>query len=132
MCHITTSPTKAPRPKWGVLYALVGVGLALFTVVDILSPPVGWRTLMDCVLSLVVFGTMAAWVRWNRVALAQADWCDCAAEQGAGRVFHSHPMARPVAQPTKRVPLRVHQGDLGKVDPMEGEELECSVTSDHP
>ncbi len=132
MCHITTSPTKAPWPKWGVLYALVGVGLALFAVVDILSPPGGWRTLMDCVLSLVVFGTMAAWVRWNRVALAQADWCDCPAEQVTARAFHSQPLARPVRQPTELLPLRLHQIGLGNGDFVEEEEVECLGRSDRP
>lgn len=122
MCHITTSPTKAPRPKWGVLYALVGVGLALFAVVDILSPPGGWRTLMDCIALVVIFGTMGTWVRLKRVALAQADWCDCFAEQVRAAVRHSQPLARQVK----------HQMQSLKVNSVEGEKVECLVTSDQP
>ncbi len=131
MCHITTSPTKAPRPKWGVLNALVGVGLALLTVVDTLSPPGGWRTLTDCIALVVIFGTMGTWVRLNRVALAQADWCDCRAEQATLRVVYSRPVAQAVTQHTECVPLSLHVG-FGNVHSAEGEKEECLVTSDQP
>lgn len=132
MCDVTASATKCTRPKWGVLYALVGVALALFGVVDILSPPGGWRALMDGLAAVVLCGAMAAWVRANRRALAQVDWCACTAEKTIVRVFHPQPRARPVAQPVKGVPLRVHQVALGEADSGQEKEAECSVTSDLP
>lgn len=121
MCDTTASSTKRTRPRWGLLYALSGVGLALFAVLDTLSPPGGWRTLMDGFAAVVLCAAIAAWVRANRGALAQADWCACAAQQTTVRVFHPQPRVWPIAQPTKHVPLRVHQ-----------EEAACSVTSGQP
>lgn len=122
MCDVTASSSKSTRPRWGLLYALVSAGLALFAVVDTLSPPGGWRTVMHGFAAVVLCGAMAAWVRANRRALAQADWCACAAERTTVRVFHPEARARPLAHPTKRVPLGAHPE----------EEAECLVTSDLP
>lgn len=130
MCDVAASSAKSTRPKWSVLYALVSVGLALFAVVDTLSPPGGWRTLIHGFAAVVLCGGMAAWVRANRRALAQAGWCTCAAEKTTVRVFHPQPRARALAQPTKRVPPRVHPVALGQADPVHEKEAECSVTSD--
>ncbi len=130
MCDITASTSQAPRPKWWLLYALLAVVLALFAAVAIVSPAGGWRTLAQCVSVVVIFGAMAAWVRSNRVALDQADWCACAAEKVTVRVIHSHPVAPEPVQPAERVPVRLQQVGLHKVHPVEPEEAECVSTLD--
>jgi len=59
-----------PRPAWGWLYAVFPLTILLFALVDLVPETSGWRILTETIAVLVVFGTLAAWVRSNRSALA--------------------------------------------------------------
>jgi hypothetical protein len=92
MCDVTARSGGArtiTRPQWGRLYGLVSLPLAALTAVQLVVPPGALRTMAGCGLVLVVFATMALWVRLNRAALDQQDWCDCAWEKVTVRVIPS-------------------------------------------
>jgi len=61
---------SSPRPRWGWLYGIVAVVGGLLTVVEVAIPDGLARRAFECIATLAVFGTMAVWVRVNRVALA--------------------------------------------------------------
>lgn len=58
------------KPAWWLLYALLPVGAALLVAADVAAPSAGWRTFMECLVSLAILGAIALWLRANRVALA--------------------------------------------------------------
>ena len=76
------------RPRWGLLYGVVFGGLAALTLVDVDAAASG-RTVLDCVMAGAVFLGIACWIRANRVALDQQDWCECAADTLTMRVITS-------------------------------------------
>ncbi len=49
--------------------------------VEIGASPGVARTTLECGLAFGGFAAMALWVRSNRTALDQQEWCACAAEQ---------------------------------------------------
>ncbi len=59
-----------PRPKWGLLYAVLPLTLLLFALADLVPQTSGWRIFTETIAVLVVFGMLGAWVRLNRSALA--------------------------------------------------------------
>ena len=61
---------QPPRPKWGLLYAVLPLTLLLFALADRVPEVSGWRTVTESFAVLVIFGVLAAWVRLNRSALA--------------------------------------------------------------
>ena len=87
MCDVTPRSGRSraiPRPRWGLLYGLVTLMLAALAGVSA-------QTALQCGLALSGFGAMALWVRLNRTALDQQDWCECAAEKISVRVIALHP-----------------------------------------
>src|SRR5712691_9300795 len=85
MCDVTPRSGRSraiPRPRWGLLYGLVTLMLAA------LGPA---QTVLQFGLALSGFGATALWVRLNRMALDQQDWCECAAEKISVRVIARHP-----------------------------------------
>ncbi len=69
--HDTRGPRRAPpRPKWGLLYAVLPLTLLLFALADLVPETSGWRPVTESIAVLVIFGALAAWVRFNRSALA--------------------------------------------------------------
>ena len=61
---------KPPRPKWGLLYAVLPLTLLLFALADFVPETSGWRPITESIAALLVFGALAAWVRSNQSALA--------------------------------------------------------------
>lgn len=60
---------KPRNPSWNVLYSITAVGLGLLWWIDS-RPALSWRLPFELVLVTGIFGAMAGWVRYNRVALA--------------------------------------------------------------
>jgi hypothetical protein len=102
MCDVSgrrVSAPGAPHPRWSLLYGQASLMLGGLATVEVVSPPGAWRTVLRCGIGLAGFAAMAAWARWNRVALDQQDWCECAAEKITMRVI---PSRRP--EPTATEP----------------------------
>lgn len=59
-----------PRPRWGLLYAVLPLTLLLFALADLVNETSGWRPVTESIAVLVIFGALAAWVRFNQSALA--------------------------------------------------------------
>src|SRR5437763_1240579 len=92
MCESTDASRNAtavsPRPRWGVLYGVVFLGLAGLAIGDVASPEIA-RLPLDGALAGAALGAISLWVRGNRVALGQQDWCECAADTVTVRVVAS-------------------------------------------
>jgi hypothetical protein len=60
---------KVRRPRWRALYALFGLLVGLIGVVEVTVAPGAARRILEMVVTLMLFGVMALWVRVNRVAV---------------------------------------------------------------
>lgn len=87
-----------PCPRWGVLYGVVGVGIAGVTIADVALPATG-RPFVEGLILGAVLAAMYLWVCGNRVALDQQDWCACAASEMTLRVIVSRRPMPPVPAP---------------------------------
>ena len=58
------------KPAWWLLYTLLPVGAVLLVAAEVAAPSAGWRTFMECFVSLAILGAIALWLRANRVAIA--------------------------------------------------------------
>jgi hypothetical protein len=81
MCDTRTTstrprPTAAPR-RLGLYLAVALTAIAIL-VVDVAAAIGAGKRLLECGLTVGGFGTIALWVRHNRVALDLEPWCDCA------------------------------------------------------
>jgi hypothetical protein len=77
-----------PRPRWARLYGIAFAGLATLTIANVALPDVAQPPL-DGLITVAVFVAFALWVRGNRAALDQQDWCECAADTLTVRVIPS-------------------------------------------
>ena len=81
--------TAIPRPRWLLLYGIVFLGLAALAIPDVAAAEVV-RPALDGVVGGAVLVAIAFWIRGNRAALDQQDWCECAADTVTVRVIPSH------------------------------------------
>jgi hypothetical protein len=96
MCDsIRFAERAVTRPRWRVLYGVVGLPLAMMGIVEVAAPPAPVRTLLRLALVLGAVAAMAVWVRGNRAALDLQDWCACAASTITVRVIESRPPSTP-------------------------------------
>src|SRR5712691_3156949 len=77
--------TTIPRPRWARLYAIAFVGVAALAIGNVAVPD-GARSPIDALVTGGLFVAFALWIRGNRAALDQQDWCECAAETLTVRV----------------------------------------------
>jgi hypothetical protein len=70
MDHVGNSSRAARRPPWWKLYAFVTAALMLVALVEMKVPAGAGHTGMQMIAGLIPFGTMALWVRANKVGLA--------------------------------------------------------------
>ena len=101
-----SAPT--PRPRWGVLYAVVFLALTALALVDLVAPARA-RLPLDGTLAIAAIVAIALWIRGNRAALDQHSWCECAAETITVRVIPSRRLEageRRVARRRGRAPER--------------------------
>ena len=85
-----------PRPRWGVLYGVVFLGLVALAIGDVAAPEIA-RLPLDGALAVAALVATSLWVRGNRAALDQQDWCECAADTMMVRVI-------PSRRPESRLP----------------------------
>jgi hypothetical protein len=106
-----TGTAAIPRPRWRVLYGVVFVGLAVLTLGDVAAPRVA-RPLLDAILAVAALMAISVWVRGNRTALDQVEWCQCAADQMTVRVIPSRRLeAHDSRWPHVSDPLPVEAGE---------------------
>ncbi len=111
------------KPAWHVLYGMVAVGILLFVVVEVKSPTGGWRTVTECLASLLIIGVMALWEHANRAALVVADAIpyDGGAQEYPAAYF-------PGQSPVPRLdacPIEFRQGSRAQTRPAEEEDAKC-------
>lgn len=94
------SAAPVPRPRWGLLYGVVFAGLAALALVDAYAAASA-RTVLDGVMAGTVFLGIGRWIRTNRVALDQQNWCECAADTLTVRVIPSRRPER-ASRPVER------------------------------
>jgi hypothetical protein len=104
------------RPRWTVLYGIAAFGLAALAVTEIAVAAMV-RPALESVIGAAAFVAIALWLRTNRGALDQQDWCECAADTMTVRVIPSRrlePQGATVPRPTApRIfePVRVERDD---------------------
>ena len=119
MCEAKTraqNSTTIPRPQWRGLYALAFLMLGALAAAEVLDLPQLVKTALDCGLTLGGFGAIAVWRRWNRAALDQQAWCDCAGASMTVRVILSRrpqPMHVEVRVDETLEPVAGHATSLG-------------------
>jgi hypothetical protein len=77
-----------PGPRWGALYALLLLALGAAVLARFVLPA-AWRGLASWSLGLAAVAGVAQWIRGNRVALDQAEWCACASASTRVRTIAS-------------------------------------------
>jgi hypothetical protein len=67
---VAPTPPWEQAPRWGWLYTtLLIVAVAGFAA-EVMAPTVGWRRLVDVLTAVVALGSMAIWLKLNRLRLA--------------------------------------------------------------
>jgi hypothetical protein len=111
------------KPAWHVLYGMVAVSILLFVVAEVKSPTGGWRTLTECLATLLIIGVMALWVRANRAALAVADAISRDGGAQENPVAYS-PRQLSVLRLDSRA-IELGQGSRAQTGPAEEEDAKC-------
>jgi len=122
--HGATTPDKnRPKPAWHVLYIAVALTILFFLVGEVESPVGGWRTLTECLATLLIIGVMALWVRANRAALAVDQTSPRGGEALCGSMV---PSPRPSSR--RRLDssgIELSQRSLAQMRPAEKEDPKC-------
>lgn len=107
--------TTIARPRWAALYGIVTFGLAALALAEIAAGAFV-RPALESVLAAAAFVSVALWLRGNRAALDQQDWCECAADTLTVRVIPSR-RPEPIRSTPPRVPdvLRVEDDEDARV-----------------
>ena len=95
MCDARPASAARPRPRWRRLYASGAFAVVAFALTELSVRAPSLRIALECVLAVAAWGATVVWIRANRVALDQLEWCDCAAKTITVRVIVSRP-ARPL------------------------------------
>ena len=95
MCEVRPAPQTRPRPRWRRLYASGAFAVAAFALTELSVRAPSLRIALECGIAFAAWGATVVWIRANRVALDQLEWCDCAAKTITVRVILSR-QARPV------------------------------------
>jgi hypothetical protein len=93
--------TAMARPRWTALYGIAASSVAALALTGIAADAFV-RPALESVVGAAAFVATTLWLRANRAALDQQDWCECAAETLTVRVISSR---RP--EPVKSMPPRV-------------------------
>ena len=86
--------TAIARPRWIALYGIATLGLAALAVTEIAAAAIV-RPALESVVGGGAFLAIALWLRTNRGALDQQDWCECAADTMTVRVIPSRRLEKP-------------------------------------
>ncbi len=121
--NAVTRRRHCSKPAWHVLYGMVGVSILLFVVAEVKSPMGGWRTLTECLATLLIIGVMALWVRANRAALAVAHAIPCDGGAQENPAAYS-PRQLSVLRLDSRA-IEFSQGSRAQTRPAEEEDAKC-------
>jgi len=122
MCDAAARGTRAwetPRPLWSLLYGFAVLTVGALAAGEIVPLPGTWHAVFRGGLALGGFAAMAWWVRSNRAALDQQDWCACAGTKITVRVIPArHATPAPVDLVAARLEQRPveHNVRHGEVD----------------
>lgn len=97
MCDSRKTVATVERPHWSRLYAVLPLAIVTLALVELSVRVPVLRVMFRCGIVCAAFGAMMGWVRANRVALDQLDWCACAANAVTVRVISSPPVHQPRA-----------------------------------
>jgi len=111
------------KPAWHVLYGMVAVSILLFVVAEVKSPTGGWRTLTECLATLLIIGVMALWVHANRAVLAVADAIPCDGEAQENPVAYSPQQLSVLHLDSRKIEFG--QGSQAQPGPAEEEDAKC-------
>src|SRR5712691_3751765 len=81
------SPAMA-RPRWTALYGIATSSVAALALTEIAADAFV-RPALESVVGAAALVAIALWLRGNRAALDQQDWCECAADTLTVRVIPS-------------------------------------------
>ena len=84
---VARTPPWEQAPRWGWLYATLLIIGALGFTAEALAPTMGWRRLVDVLIAVAGLGSMAMWLKLNRLRLACQD--PRGGEARTRRVIHS-------------------------------------------
>ena len=112
MRKVRDAATGRVHPHWGRLYAIVPLAASAVALIETTVEAPMIRSMLPWGFVLAVFGTMAWWVRANRVALDQAESCACGERRIGVRVIRSLPLAmsRPRSPRPRATPKGVTLG----------------------
>lgn len=97
VCDAMAIKPDIRRPRWPVLYGLVGLmAVAEFTVA-MLVPAGLVANVVQGAIGIATLAAAAGWVCANRVTLDLEHWCACASEQTTVRVILSRRLDAPPA-----------------------------------
>jgi hypothetical protein len=91
MCQTTTSVMIRTGPRWGRLYAVLPVAISAFVLVEAYVPATVIRAALEYTIVGAAWVALVGWVRLNRVALDQVEWCACASQTIRIRIVPSRP-----------------------------------------
>jgi hypothetical protein len=88
VCQGRTSGTRT-GPRWSGLYAILPITAGAFILVEIYVPLLVSRGVLALAVGGGAWLALVWWVRANRVALHEVEWCSCASETVRVRVVPS-------------------------------------------
>ncbi len=91
MCDTEQTPETSAGPQWGRLYAILPLAVGAFLLVEASVPVPGLRAVLRYAIAGGAWGAIVWWVRANRTALDQLEWCACASRTLRVRVVISEP-----------------------------------------
>lgn len=79
MCDPGRTYPKQPRPTWGRLYGMLAVAGTIVAVLEASPLAAAMTQALEGAIAALVVVALVGWLRANRAALDQEEWCACAA-----------------------------------------------------
>lgn len=86
-------------PRWGRLYVILALAITAIAAAEFSPLGLLFRELVELAVLAATLTAALGWVRGNRVALAEMDWCSCAGAEVRIRVVKTPPDTSPIVRP---------------------------------